>query len=70
MSYSGKSLFLLILSVCFCLNGLDRDIEAQGLAPDGYCLFGGPAVEQGRSVALMPDGSGYAIAGTTGSFGA
>ena len=32
-------------------------------APNGYYLFGGPAVEQGRAVAMMPDGSGYVIAG-------
>ena len=32
-------------------------------APDGYYLFGGPAVEQGHAVAVMPDSSGCVIAG-------
>jgi len=63
MSYSQKPLLLLILSVCFCLIGLDQDLSAQVYVPDGYYLFGGPAVEQGHSVAVMPDGSGYVIAG-------
>ena len=63
MSYCRKPLLLLILSVCFCLTGPEQDVRAQVHAPDGYCLFGGPAVEQGRAVAVMPDGSGYVIAG-------
>jgi len=63
MSYCRKPLLLLILSVCFWLTGPNRDVRAQVHAPDGYYLFGGPAVEQGRAVAVMPDGSGYVIAG-------
>ncbi len=64
MSYCRKPLLLLILSVvCIFLPGLDQDVRAQVHAPDGYYLFGGPAVEQGRTVAVMPDGSGYVIAG-------
>jgi hypothetical protein len=63
MSYCRKPLLLLILSVCFCLTGPDQDVRAQVPAPDGYYLFGGPAVEQGHAVAVMPDGSGYVIAG-------
>jgi len=49
--------------VCFLLIGIDRSAGAQEKTPDGYYLFGGPAVEQGRSVAVMSDGSGYVIAG-------
>jgi hypothetical protein len=63
MSYCRKLLLLIILSVCICLPGLRQDVRAQVRAPDGYYLFGGPAVEQGHSVAVMPDGSGYVIAG-------
>ena len=63
MSHCRKPLLLLILSVCFWLTGPDQDVRAQVHAPDGYYLFGGPAVEQGRAVAVMPDGSGYVIAG-------
>jgi hypothetical protein len=63
MSYCRRPLLLLILSVCFCLTGPDQDVRAQVNAPDGYYLFGGPAVEQGRAVAVMPDGPGYVIAG-------
>jgi len=65
MSYGRKPPLLLILSVCFFLTGLDRDVQAQVRPPDGYYLFGGPAVEQGRTVAVMPDGSGYVVAGDT-----
>ena len=63
MTHLRKSFILLILSVCFLLTGFDRDLKAQVNAPDGYYLFGGPSVEQGRSVAVMPDGSGFVIAG-------
>jgi len=63
MTHVQKPLFLLILSVCFLLNGSSLDLKAQENTPDGYYVFGGPAVEQGRSVALMPDGSGFVIAG-------
>jgi hypothetical protein len=63
MSYYRKPLLLLILPVCFCLTGPDQDVREQVKAPDGYYLFGGPAVEQGRVVAVMPDGPGYVIAG-------
>ncbi len=70
MSYCHNPLLLLMLSACFCLTGSDHDVRAQGHAPDGYYLFGGPAVEQGHAAAVMPDGSGCVIAGTTGSYGA
>jgi hypothetical protein len=63
MTHIRKPLFLLVLSACFLLTGSDRDLKAQVNTPDGYYLFGGPAVEQGRSVAVMPDGSGFVIAG-------
>ena len=63
MTHIRKPLFLLVLSACFLLTGSDRDLKAQVNTPDGYYLFSGPAVEQGRSVAVMPDGSGFVIAG-------
>jgi len=63
MSYYRKSLLLVILSVCFYLTGPEHELKAQVHAPDGYYLFGGPAVEQGRALAVMPDGSGFVIAG-------
>lgn len=59
----NKSLILLILLVCFCLIGSFRGAGVQVQSPDGYYLFGGPAVEQGRALAVMPDGSGCVIAG-------
>jgi hypothetical protein len=63
MSRRRKTSLLLILSVCFWWAAADRDVRAQVHAPDGYYLFGGPAAEQGHAVAVMPDGSGYVIAG-------
>jgi hypothetical protein len=63
MSYLRKPVLFLMLSVCFCLAEPDQGVRAQESVPDGYCLFGGPAVEQGRAVTVMPDGSGYMIAG-------
>jgi hypothetical protein len=63
MSRRRKTSLLLILLVCFWWAAADRDVRAQVHAPDGYYLFGGPAVEQGHAVAVMPDGSGYVIAG-------
>lgn len=57
--------FTLLSIVLFCFLGQESVGEArtQKHAPDGFCLFGGPAVEQGRAVAVMPDGSGYVVAG-------
>lgn len=63
MSYLWKHRSIMILLVCLGWCGLGGNAGAQAQAPDGYFLFGGPAIEQGRAVAVMPDGSGYAIAG-------
>lgn len=54
---------LMVLPICLASIGSGGDVGARIQAPDGLFLFGGPAVEQGRAVAVMPDGSGYAIAG-------
>jgi hypothetical protein len=63
MSSFRKPHWILIFLICFGGSGLGGDVGAQAQTPDGYFLFGGPAIEQGRAVAVLPDGSGYAIAG-------
>ncbi len=63
MSYPRILRSFMVLSICLTWSGSGREIGAQVQAPDGYFLFGGPAIEQGRAVAVMPDGSGYAVAG-------
>ena len=65
MMYFRKSKILLVLWVSFLLTGFQHDLRAQEKTPDGYYLFGGPGIEQGRSVAVIHDGSGSVIGGDT-----
>jgi hypothetical protein len=60
--FRGSTLPALLL-VCSLWSAPGGDLSAQAHAPDGYYVFGGPAIEQGRAVAVMPGGRGYAIAG-------